>query len=399
MSEPSTADELSTEALEVFTSLPSDPTGTVTFERFRWQTKLAVRTWLTSLGPDGPVSVVTEHVEDLVVVETALLRFAQLKTRDKGSWSAKSITAPGHAISRLVKSYKLAKDVGIHTSSSFEAWLEGPQAEGKQTTNFFSDPTCADAEIKKRIRDFGIRSPALDDFLSRLVIRCYEPTRQSIDAVVLKLIGALWPHLSFLQVELLYERLLDMATTAQASAEPPAAMRGVLKTARAADMTLDATWAPIARQTLHRNQVRALCPPLGTDTNEDLLARVEAGHASMLELKLIRAGATAKTVAAAKGLRADSDIASKSARAAGRADDHVIQAIETRLLALARSTAALASSGVPGAPAEMIFHGLMGRPTDLLSTDPNKVFDGEARLVVGELCNLSDQCKFGWGVQ
>ena len=398
MSEPSTAEELSVEALEAFTSLPSDPTGTVTFERFRWQTKLAVRTWLTSLAPGGPVSVVTEHVEDLVVVETAMFRFAQLKTRDKGSWSAKSITTSGHAISRLVESYKLAKDAGIHTSSLFEAWLEGPQAEGKQTTSFFADPTLADAEIKKRIRDFGIRGPALDDFLSRLVIRCYEPTRQSIDAVVQKLIGATWPHLSFQQVELLYERLLEMATAAQASAEPPAAMRGALRTAHAADMTRDATWAPIARQTLHRNQARALCPPLGTDTNEDLLARVEAGHASMLELKLVRAGATAATVAAAKGLRADSEIASKLAQAAGRADDQALQAIQTRLLALATSTAALTASGAP-APAETVFHGLMGRPADVLSTDPTKVFDGEARLVIGELCNLSDQCKFGWGVR
>lgn len=390
---------LPTDSMETFVNLPSDPTGTVTFERFLWQTKLAVRTWLTTLTSGGPVAVVAEHVEDLVVVEAAVLRFAQLKTRDKGSWSAKAVTAPGHAVEKLVASYKLAKAQGILDQSKFEVWLEGPQAEAKQTTTFFADPSGADEEIKKRIRGFGIKGAELTDFLSRLTITCYLPSRQSIDAVVQRSIGAAWPHLTFHQVELLYERLLDAASSAQASAEPPASMRRALKAAGTADMEHDGTWAPIARQTLHRNQLRPLCPPLSAETNEELLARAAAGHATMLELKLVRAGASAETIAAAIGARADAEIASTLARSSGRATEEDLEVVADRILILAGSMATLSASTPGPSPAESVFHGLMSRPADVLSTDPTAVFNGDQRLLVGELCNLSDQCKFGWGVK
>jgi hypothetical protein len=96
-------------ALESFTSLPSDPTGVETFERYLWQAKLAVLSWLSTLGPNGPLAVVAEHVEDLVIVEANLFRFAQLKTRDRGSWSATRICGKDHAVSKLVGSYQAAR--------------------------------------------------------------------------------------------------------------------------------------------------------------------------------------------------------------------------------------------------------------------------------------------------
>ena len=55
-------------AVSTFVDLASDDTGATTFERFVWQAKLAVRRWLATFAADGPIAVMCEHVEDLVIV-------------------------------------------------------------------------------------------------------------------------------------------------------------------------------------------------------------------------------------------------------------------------------------------------------------------------------------------
>jgi Cap4 dsDNA endonuclease len=67
----------------------SDPTGLDTFARYVWQAKQAVRQWLTCLSErDGPLFVACEQVDDLTLIYSNRVRFVQLKTRDRGSWSA-----------------------------------------------------------------------------------------------------------------------------------------------------------------------------------------------------------------------------------------------------------------------------------------------------------------------
>jgi len=168
------------EHLAAFAALASDATGVETFERYVWQAKMAVRSWLGAFADTGLVAVVCEHVEDLAMVHLGGFRFAQLKTRDKGSWSVAKICEPGHAIERLVASYKLADDAGIVALSSFEVWLEGPPSEQKTTNDFFADPTTASVEVKKKIRGFGLTGAKLSDFLKRLSIHCHQPARQAM---------------------------------------------------------------------------------------------------------------------------------------------------------------------------------------------------------------------------
>lgn len=387
-----------TDALEALTALPNDPTGIDTFERFRWQAKLAVRSWLSTLGPNGPLAVVAEFLEDLVVVETDVFRFAQLKTRDRGSWSAAKICEPGHAVNSLVASYRAAEAAGLLDLSQFEVWLEGPPASDPKTKAFFARPADADAGIRGRIRDMGLRGAALANFLDRLKVICHQPSRQTIDAVVIKAIGAAWPHLQFRQVSLLYEQLLDVATAAQTASEPPAVVRAALCAGRL-DPADAAIWAPIQSQALLREHLRALCPPLGAASNEELLERAAAGEATLLELKLVRAGASPTTVGKAIGARADASVAVTLALSGGRANEGDIEALDKRILAMADSVAILARLGEPSAPApaEHVFHSLMSRPSDVCSTDTSGILDGDHRLVIGHLCELSDQCRYGWG--
>lgn len=67
----------------------SDATGVETFKRYLWQAKQAVRLWLSCLTEtDGPLYVLCERVEDVTLVYPSKVRFMQMKTRDRGSWSA-----------------------------------------------------------------------------------------------------------------------------------------------------------------------------------------------------------------------------------------------------------------------------------------------------------------------
>jgi hypothetical protein len=209
-------------SLAAFAQMPNDPTGIGTFQRFRWQAKLAVRAWLPVLAGTVTIAVVCEHVEDISIVEVTGFRFAQLKTRDKGSWSVSKICAPGHAVERLVASYQHAEAAGIVALSRFEAWLEGAPSEDKETTAFFANPAGATDAIKRKIRGFGLSGGRLSDFLIRLTIHCHQPARQSVDAVNVRAIGAIWPALPMQQVEELYEKLLAVAEAAQSANEPPA---------------------------------------------------------------------------------------------------------------------------------------------------------------------------------
>lgn len=138
------------ENLAAFTGLASDPTGIDTFERYVWQAKLAIRSWLGVLAESGVLAVVCEHVEDLAIVETSGYRFAQLKTRDKGSWSAARICESGHAIEKLVASYKLAEEAGILSQSRFEVWLEGHRRNRRRHP--ISSPTQAPHRMTSRKR-------------------------------------------------------------------------------------------------------------------------------------------------------------------------------------------------------------------------------------------------------
>lgn len=386
------------EHLAAFVDLASDPTGIATFERYCWQAKLAIRAWLGVLAGTGTLAVVCEHVEDLAIVELGGFRFAQLKTRDKGSWSAAKICESGHAIERLVASYKLADEAGIAGVSRFEAWLEGPPSEQKATTEFFADPTRASAEIKTKIRAFGLRGAKLTDFLQRLAIHCHQPARPAVDAVNIRLIGAVWPGLSMDQVERLYETLLQAAEAAQSGSATPHSLRSAMRAARTSPTA--AAWAPIASQALTDQKLRALCPPLAADTDQDLVARAASGDATLLELKLVRAGASEQTVKSALLARADADVAATGARASGAMTAEAEIALDTRLLAAAGSVASLASSN--GAtlqrPAEHIFHSLMSNVANTAAVDTDGVYNRDHRLVVGHLCSVSDQCRFGWGV-
>jgi hypothetical protein len=372
----------------------SDETGRRTFERYVWQAKQAVRLWLTCLSVDGPDLVVCEHVEDIVLVHGTRVRFIQLKTRDAGSWSAAKMCDRG--LDALVRSYGAARAAGIHEHASFELWVEGPLADDKATLSFARSPTDCGTAFRNRLIAYGLDPSHVDDFLARLVIQPDQPPRSHIDAKTLFELGALW-QLSQGELIAIYERLLAAASAAQAGNSPPQSVQGHL--AERFSTGLDA----IRNQVLTADDVKQLTPPLRAESNEDLLSRMTDGQsASLLELKLLRAGASSETIKVIQEIRAEMEI-ERQLLLAGRDDaDEGLARLAQRLLAMAVATAGkirlvVASQPALGArPAEAITADLLSRPADLAHCDKEAVFGRDERLVFGYLAHLSDTCKFGW---
>ncbi|WP_232344288.1 dsDNA nuclease domain-containing protein [Actinoplanes awajinensis] len=120
-------------------TVESDPTGLDTFARYRWQAKQVVRQWLTCLREqDQPLFLACEHVEDLTLVYADKVRFIQLKTRDKGSWSVAAMNDRG--LDALARSYVAARKQRMHELCTFELWFEGATAGKADTEDFVQDP-------------------------------------------------------------------------------------------------------------------------------------------------------------------------------------------------------------------------------------------------------------------
>jgi hypothetical protein len=399
------------DVLAATAKLDSDKTGAETFARYIWQAKQAVRLWLTCLSAQGggPLVVVCEHVEDITLIYAESVRFLQLKTRDRGSWSASLMCDKG--VRALFRSYEAARDAGLHARATFELWLEGPMSDASETTAFVENPMSATSRLRSKITGVRPKRGWLDDFLQRLVIRPDQPTRAHIDATVLWEMGALWPAMSRPELSHVYERLLSAATAAQAASPAPPTIQAHLVAARpyfaqqlpAGEEPGGTTIDAIRAQILSHAMLVALTPPLPTEPVEQLLARMSAGSSnSLLELKMVRAGARAETIQRVQELRAGMEIERQMLLASRDAAEADLERLAVRTLTVAEAMAsriAMSAASNPAAaarPAEAIAADLLSHPADLGQCDRGSLFGGDGLTVCGYLGHLSDTCRFAW---
>jgi len=401
-------------ALELLTSLAkaeSDPTGLDTFARYLWQAKQALRQWLTTLSKhNAPLFVVCEQVEDVALVYADHVRFIQLKTRDRGSWSVAAMCDRG--LDALVRSYIAARKARISEVCAFELWVEGAISENKDTVRFVKNPSSAGREVRSKLVASGLIRSWVDDFLQRLVIRPDQPTRAHIDAKAMWELWALWPNLSRPEIVNLYERLLQAVAAAQTAgggqsgtvqAHLAAALPYVGADLPDPDEPAAAAISTIRDQVLSRSMLVALTPPLPGESEEQLLARMSSGStASLMKLKLMAAGASRQLIERIQEMRAEMEVRRQlllSSRDSAEAD---LERLATRVLSMAEATAVrieLSAAGNPaaaGRPAEAIAADLLARPGDLAQCDRQSIFDRDERLIIGYLGHLSDLCRFRW---
>ncbi|MBK6870722.1 MAG: DUF4297 domain-containing protein [Kineosporiaceae bacterium] len=394
---------------DALTRTATDPSGVDTFARYVWQAKQVVRLWLTCLSSGGPHLVICEHVEDITLVYPDQIRFLQLKTRDRGSWSATVMV--DHGINSLVRSYSAAREVGLQERSTFELWLEGPTADSPDTVAFEKKPSSASAALRKKIVSAGAKRAWLDDFLLRLVIRPNQPTRAHIDAVAFREIGAMWPFLSTTEMEHLFARLLGSATAAQGADRPDASLHSllvpVLDSAGASSNRINAGsdgMSALAAQILDRETLADMTSPIPDESFDQVLERISRGStASMLELKMRAGGASADTIRQVQGLRADAEVQRQMLLASRETAEADLEELARRTLTVANATArriAMTSLGnsAAGRPADAIAADLLSRPHDLGVLDRRSLFEKDGLSVFGFLGHLSDECRFKWSV-
>ncbi|WP_018791463.1 dsDNA nuclease domain-containing protein [Salinispora arenicola] len=399
------------ELLTKIAEVESNQTGLETFARYIWQAKQAVRQWLTCLSEqDGPLFAVCEQVEDLVLVYPDRVRFCQLKTRDKGSWSVAAMCDRG--LDALVRSYNAARNTAIHELCTFELWVEGAIADKPDTIGFVQDPSSARKDIRGKLIANGLIRAQVDDFLQRLIVRPDQPTRAHIDAKAMWELWALWPALSRPEVEHLYERLLQAATAAQTGGFGQSGSIQAHLAAALPHVGCDLPGAPepggaaisaIRDQVLSQGMLTALTPPLPGESVEKLLARISAGStASLMELKMMTAGAGRQLIERVQEMRADMEVQRQLLLASGDNAEADLERLAIRVLSMAEATAsrvglsAASNPAAAGRPAEAIAADLLARPADLAQCDRNPLFDRDEHLVLGYLGHLSDLCRFSW---
>jgi len=133
---------------------------------------------------------------------------------------------------------------------------------------------------------------------------------------------------------------------------------------------------------------------------QPLLKRMIDGREPLLtqlEQKLIMGGASAEIIEHAKILRANASQREYEVLAGDMFDDGVMDDLRTRLLI--RAHGLIDEHGTGRKPAATIWNHLLQVLSQQCAViDSRGVFTKDPDLLLGQICNLSDQCQSGWGV-
>jgi hypothetical protein len=380
-----------------------DDSGAATFARYRYQAKITFLHWLRTLLVDGPKVVYAEHVEDLVLDFGDRHEFVQIKSRgsDRPLWRATEMCDDGGGVDSLARAYSIAKD----TNCTFELHLEGGASPGRDTKAFVDDCTQATDNLKKkikaRLKAAGVPVSQLDDFLSRLRIRPKQPNQSAVDSHCIESIMRLAPGLTGHDILQLANRLLQVVEDAQEARHRDLAIdasaQDFLKAHLATILQLDGDSSDVANKALTAERLTALLPAVPEPASLLLLTRLtdrsEASRGSSLERKLQSAGATETVVSRAKDLRAMSEVRRIELQSGA---EHLVDRLEDLQNRVLTHAEAVALGFVDAqAPANRIWAALI-TSAGLEDTDHFDLFQRDRQALVGLLCCVSDECRFGW---
>lgn len=398
---PSTTPSTAAAAELLAAAGPGDTTGTDTLERYVYQIKVAVQRWLGTLTSAREVHIVCEYIDDITIVSDDEIVFTQVKTRDRGAWSAAKVLADGGGIDALVRSYNHARDAGFGDRVRLELVLEGMESDRSDSRAFFESPTSATAAQRDAIERLGLAAANMDDFLGRLKITPQYHARQSIDGVTLQMLMGIAPVLPAALHDI-YERLLarvlaaHLGLSSRSDGGGPLVLRALLS---------DAPDDVYGGHVLTRSELLTLLPPVPQLAAEQraVLEAANGGALAMtdLEYKLLVAGANSATVERAKSTRADAATTLAERAGLNDANDVALERLRDRVLEYADAVTADIAASAPGDAAghrmaDAIYGRLVQQFQQLGALDSEEIFRGDGRAVLGYLCEVSDQCMFGW---
>lgn len=371
--------------------LPPDDSGSTTFRRYRYQAHVAFPFILACATNSGVTAVLLEHIEDLAVEMHGTWRLMQIKTRDghRGPWGITEVLSSG-GLESLFRSHRAV--VGHVENATYELVLEGSIEHSPGITALVNSSELSE-DLVERIHNRIKGSFAdctldeVEDFLSRFRVRALSDTRDTIENRNIRLVVEAAPSLNGAQHKAVFEAVMDLAESAMAAEHANALAQALLQEA-----------ANVERKALRQADLAHVAASLRQGPSALLRAIVEEdSDITQLVQKLLMGGAAQGIIDSARRLRAEASIWEMSQMAAGNLHDDELEDLRVRLEVVA--TTALAIHEDEQSPANAIWNQLLQQlHASPQAFDRRALFDADPMLLLGEICEMSDQCRLGWGV-
>jgi Cap4, dsDNA endonuclease domain len=386
-------------SVDIQSVIPPDDAGRDAFERFRYQAHLTFPDCLNCVTQLGVTAVICEHFEDVCIEEEGQVRLRQIKTRnlDYGLWRLADLCSERGAFRSLLRSHRALSEIDDDRSFIYEVSLEGALERRDAICQFLPRGEGADDALARRVIKLmkphtELRLAEAREVLRRVRIRP-TPPRGSIVAINKELLASIGGDLPAAELSQIYDQVIEVICQAMSGTrlrEWPAILfsgddspaKALIEAKRLDQAVLERPLEPV---------LSGATPSLREITDPDALS------ASALELKLRLAGAPPELIDRAKQLRANMtyreiELRSRSLR---QDIDLKLEDLRERLKAVADISLSVSGSGAKPAPAVFadVFERLGAQPA---TYDPARLYNRDPTLLMGGVCDLSDQCLFAW---
>ncbi len=382
----------------IFHIPPEDDSGSSTVRRYTYQAEFAFLFCLNMAIGGATEAVILEHHEDVVVRSGGEWKFYQVKTRDPGlrPWSFSDLLREGGALRSLWRTHKCLESVdGVHLVAA----LEGPAASSDILLRKLKAPeTRRDLDLVKEVcQKLSCNEQDALNFLGRCDVWDGLPTRNYVRSVNMDLLSKAAPSLSRRQVESLYEHFMSLIRSA---------MEGTLgesdwEIALIRPESLDESRRNlVSRKLLDRPSFEDISGSFTKEAPELLLevVRTDLDVRSALQEKLLKGGAGSDVISQATKLRAKASAMEfrRLSSSLGNRTSNEVQNVRGRLQI--RHTSIRDQYSDHEKPAIHIWSELITHlSSESEGIDPQKVFNNDAYLLLGEVCSMADECILDFG--
>ena len=368
--------------------------GSDTLNRYRYQAEITVPYCLAAaLDLENITAVVPEHLEDIALHCGSSWRFIQVKSRnlELGLWTLSQLLEEGGALRSFYRTYQCVEE----QEHTLELILEGAP-KSKDLINELRPGGNHSELIPKVASSLNITTGEAEAFLRKVVLNGSPPPRDCITACNRELIHVHAPNLTKPEIDSVYQTLLDDIERAM-RAEPlgPRWPDFIVHPERRSTEVTERLEA----KTLSREHLKIKLSPINGVPKLTLRRLVLPGNSPICALhrKMLDGGADDDIISNARNLQANVRYYWFEQQAQGRRIDASLLE-DTHLRIQTHVSAKTAIHNGQTRPANHIWADLLNIFEDrATSIDRGSIFNQDPMLLLGEACDLSDQCKFGWG--
>lgn len=375
---------------------PPDNTGSDVLQRYRYQAHIAFPFCLHCCTGKKIVSIFVEHFEDVLIQYADSWHMMQIKTRnpDRGPWKFSDVIGKSGGIRGLSRTYKVAKGFNV----SYGLYLEGAiSKDDKLNKLVLPDKDISSEIVQEIVEKLDLTLEESKDFLENLIVFPNQPHRDSIAATNLQILGRVASQMSLGELEAVYENSVDEIFRAMEGEPLGERIYEVL----ALGDNDDAIISPeIQAKRLTKKRLLGILGSVvkGSYPLLERITDINKGNPTNLEVKLIAGGADENVVNDAKTLRANASIRIAQISSLSLfGEEKQIEDVGLRLVTLSDSVIQKhVDEKTPARKAwDEVLQRLEGNPGYV---DPNQIFRQDPYLLLGFVCELTDDCRITWGV-